>query len=185
MRSIKQILLRSLLTLELLNSLSGCAQTGLIPKTKVDLELVDFIEEFKLISTRKQDMDYANLSVNFTDIKSNRGVIGTCHNRIFYSTIEIDKTFWAHSSFVDKKAVVFHELMHCVCNSDHTNTPPPTSGSWLDRVIYKIASFFQVNKEHLEDGCPVSWMNSSIAPTHCSYKHYNYYVQDVKKKCEL
>jgi hypothetical protein len=111
-------------------------------------------------------------------------VIGVCYDNIFSRKIEIDRDFWTYSSYIDKQVLINHELAHCVCNLEHSDIPEPENLNFFQKIYYKIKSWFVEDDNNFEDGCPKSWMNSSIVSSQCSYAHYIEYVKDIKNRCQ-
>lgn len=180
MRLIKRIFIKNCLILALLFSLNACA-SFYQPKTEVDPDFKEFITEFKHISSVNEATRYEDMSIVFS--KENKGeVIGTCYENIFYKKVEISEDFWMHSNHIDKQALIYHELGHCVCNLKHSDVS--NSENWLERIFYKVKNWILGYEENFEDGCPTSWMNSSLVPSECSYRHFEEYVQDMKNRCQ-
>lgn len=180
MKLIKRIFIRNLSILVLLFSVNACASFHK-EETVVDPTFNDFVTEFKHISKKTDKRHYEDLSIVFSE-KDMGDAIGTCYESIFYSKIEISKDFWTYSNYIDKQALIYHELGHCVCNLGHTDIS--NSGAWYERIIYKIKYWMFGDEEKFKDGCPISWMNSNIVSSDCSYRHFDEYIADIKNRCQ-
>jgi hypothetical protein len=183
MKLTKKTYIRNCLILALLFSSSACASFHTHEKI-VDPQFEEFVEEFKKISGRKDSSDYDDMSIVFSKKNQGDGVIGTCHDAIFYREIEINEDFWTHSNYIDKQVLMNHELAHCVCNIGHSDPPSISEMSFFEKIYYKIRSWFVKDDNYFYDGCPKSWMNSTIVNSGCSYVHYSEYVKDIQNRCQ-
>lgn len=130
----------------------GCT----IIQTRLDNDLKsnvkDFIKDMKIDKSRLK-----GYNIGFSD-KFTGTIIGVC----FYGfkKIRINLDFWKEETELRRKALVYHELGHCVCRQIVHNT------------VYE------------EDGCPASVMNAYIADSKCLKRHWNTYVKRLRKNCE-
>jgi len=51
-----------------------------------------------------------------------KGYVGLCRNRSGKVSIWIDKKEWESSSHLDREALMFHELGHCILSLEHNDT---------------------------------------------------------------
>lgn len=49
----------------------------------------------------------------------NKEVVGICHPRLLGFDITFRKDFWEASNNINKKQLLYHELLHCYLNIDH------------------------------------------------------------------
>ncbi len=71
-----------------------------------------------------------------------------------YRQIEVDPKDWQGFSELERKALVFHELGHCVFGRTHNRWP-------------------------LVDGCPYSIMNPVTLGDWCMSNHFDHYVNEL------
>lgn len=141
----------------------GIMPTKINPHDK-DLQpvILQFADEMDIEQT-EVDKFYVGFRTLPTKIDKETGekynIIGQCD--YVSNNISIDPKFW-YASFQPerrKKAVVFHELAHCVCKQyKHDNSAK-------------------------SDGCPVTIMNSSIPSQQCLVKHWEDYMDELYERC--
>lgn len=129
----------------------------------VDPTLEPYVEDFKYDIGQKgflvDRLDVIFKSRKKIDASSEEHiVIGTCQPVTGH--IKIDPEFW-HDRFETerrRKALMYHEIAHCVCFIDHFD-------------------------DLKEDGCPSSIMGSSLPTNSCLAEHWEDYIKDLKNKC--
>ena len=138
---------------------SGCST---IPKGPTDSVLNTYVDSFvEEMNFHPDVMD--GFSVNFRTMrvsaKDNKRVVGICNR--YRKHIAIDPTFFYDKSESSKRktALIYHELAHCICYSNHQD-------------------------DKMEDGCPTTMMNSMLPANKCLQKHWNYYTKELYKRCE-
>lgn len=89
------------------------------------------------------------ITVNFSTREGN--IAGSC--RAFPYIINIDPSVWFRVSAIQKQALIYHELSHCVCFRGHTTG-------------------------YLKDGCPKSLMDTRMMRTSCLEKHWEKYMAE-------
>lgn len=118
-----------------------------------------YIDEFVELSKGKvTSNDIEGLTIGFDDpiVRKTRAV-GICY--IVMKHINIDKTYWDNHEEIEKKALIFHEMGHCVC--------------------YQLRHRNKVIKY----GCPSSIMNSRTIPDVCLIFFWNYYIKELFDNC--
>lgn len=85
---------------------------------------------------------------------SQGAVIGRCQP--FLQNISIDPIYWNEATYIERKALIFHELSHCLLWKMHDN-------------------------EIRKDFCPKSIMHHSMPNLFCLQKHWNNYILDILK----
>lgn len=107
-------------------------------------EVSEYVKDFELL----YDLDTRFIEWKFGELYfPNEKVftIGKCRNAV----ITLDKKIWEGLSTQKQKALIWHEIGHCVLHLNHNN-------------------------DKMEDGCPVSIMNSHIVSDECMDEH-NYF----------
>ena len=143
--------------------IASCAITQPLTRDPVIEPYVDsFVEitnidknELKWFTIKFESLDGFELLSGTPDI------IGICIPFPVFERIAIDPKFWYsnRATRIRKHALVYHELVHCYCNTMHDN-------------------------EEMFDGCPVTIMNEVLPSTQCLTTHWQMYMEDMKQRCE-
>lgn len=123
------------------------------PRTNTTTNAVfqPYIEDFEY----DYDQYIGDIPMNFADLEGNR--VGVCYTwSSGHAEIEIDRTFWADATELERKAVVYHELGHCELGRDHFD-------------------------EMKEDGCAASIMNWILVRDSCMDIHLDDYIEELFK----
>lgn len=171
----------------LLLFLVSCSTGAQQLRPRLDEELRPYKEDFiKLVNNPKLDGHFKVTEMFFEDLKTEKtSIIGRCNNfDITYSIITIDPGYWRRASPTGRQFTAYHELAHCVCYSPHTQPSISQGGilGFLEELAFAIGIFKK--KGFLPDGCPVSIMHPSEFSESCMLTHYNYYMQELKKRCQ-
>ncbi len=143
-------------------------------------EIEVYLSEFNELTGLKSD----NLTAGFGDLRLREGAIGVCFNfGKGKKEIEIDRWFWRGSSGISKKALVFHEAVHCLCGKGHSfhgkrykeakeeETPDTDDPKELEK------------KGYFPDKCALSIMHPKIQPDFCLKAHWNEYLKEMINSC--
>lgn len=88
--------------------------------------------------------------------------------------ISIDPDTWDILSPAERWALIYHELVHCLCNRGHT----------YRGGIYRN---FKKNKTefagYFSDGCATSIMHPQMQTKYCILKHKDHYLQEMMEDC--
>jgi hypothetical protein len=125
-------------------------------KSKIDVEFQEYVLEFESVF----NVSVGSIPITFADLKENN--IGECHLPYFKKSnaaIYIDKEYWVGYSSIERKALIFHELGHCIFNLDHVN-------------LVNITDNF----------CPVSLMYESIQSVSCLTENWDKYITNFKRE---
>lgn len=114
-------------------------------------ELQSFIDGFQ----REVGVDASNVSVYFD--KLDPEIAGVCILGI--KIVRIDEQTYRSLSFIEQKALIYHELAHCACN------------------LYGHAA---VVPRHCQD----SLMAPRMQSRYCYDKYWKKYIKDLKKRCK-
>lgn len=74
--------------------------------------------------------------------------IAQCNYTSVTSTITVDETRWADLCELQRRALIFHELGHCVLLREHTNDGDPIS--YMNPAL-RTCEYFEQNKTALDD----------------------------------
>lgn len=111
---------------------------------------------YRLDFERLMGVNTSHIKIIMTDSSSfDKDNVGVCYR--FINTIYINKDAYINSSDIFNKALVYHELMHCVYNTSHDNKP-------------------------IDSNCSASIMNEFIPTTECLTKHWDLYILDLISK---
>ena len=118
--------------------LTACGQSGFQvqeqphPNPGIGPQFAPFVEQF--------EADYGHSIGNFPIIFGDQtgNVIGVC--KIWsdgYRQIEIDPTYWNNMNVSDakRKALIYHELGHCILNRGHDSTMISSSFGTIPKTI--------------------------------------------------
>lgn len=143
-----------LITLTILIFIVGCGQptttvtdpegrTKEVPPIRRDHapEFASFVKSFE----DEYFKDAGSILMLLTDDVTPAHAVGTCDGGY---TVRIRKSFWLISSDLTKKALIYHELGHCILRRHHNNALYP-------------------------DGCPKSIMNAYLVTDSCYNSHLN------------
>lgn len=116
-----------------------------LPPLQINSELWHFVELFKEDGLLRGVNIQAN-SIRFLEYESLSGTTaGTCtpyldgNGGIFYSEIRIDEIYRLYDFPLTKKALLYHELGHCLLGLEHKEVQPPVimNPSLLLEIYYK------------------------------------------------
>jgi hypothetical protein len=142
----------------------------------IDPEIKPYVEDFINLSKNKlNDLSYSKTSIGIEPQAGNR--IGVCYRFVDgTSEIAIDGDFFNSESQLRKQALVFHELVHCICNRSHDH-----NGIDYEPIIEPNKS----NREllYFEDGCSRSIMSPELTSTQCLEKRWSYYIEEMFSRC--
>lgn len=144
-------------TLIIFVSLTACAVISTIP-IEHDRFFDSYINEYKMLTK----LDTSNIRIKFVENFDSGTTAGMCtyykkHPELNY--IRVSRTFWKNADKLTKKALLFHELTHCVgLYYGHDNR-------------YKISNY-----------CPTSIMNSWIPDIGCLDYYWKDYMKDIQTK---
>lgn len=124
--------------------LYGCSGT---PATK---EIKPYVKQFE----KEIGVKVGDVSIYFTKLKE--PAVGRCFPGV--KIVQLDLEYYKTLSKIEKKALVFHELGHCVCH------------------IYQ-------HVEH-KSFCGNSLMVPSMLSKWCYDKFWKEYVKDLKARCK-
>lgn len=130
--------------------------------TMKDRELIPYANKF-IFDMDLDESDLSRITLKFSSLGNVAGdefvKLGVCN--YLTGIVEIDPGQWYRGgeNRTRKKALIYHELGHCICFEDHD-----------DRVM--------------NDSCPVSMMNSQLVPTNCLWKHWDHYIKELRGKCK-
>lgn len=154
-----------------------------------DPELKTITDEFFKLSKRN-NIEFTNkVSMGFSKI--DRGsVIGTCTYQETFREIDFDSDYWSRATWLEKVALVYHEMAHCYCERDHDfddgkmypdNSFKAIIQSWLAKTPPMTP---MRPPGYLDDGCPKSLMHPTIIDDQCMKDHYDHYVKEMFERCE-
>ena len=93
------------------------------PMIVQDSELLSYVNWFKeqAIKHGVEDLDYSNLIVRFGDTKSNNNeyTMGYCIRLAEHREVVLYRPYFIAASVYTKKALIAHELGHCILNRRH------------------------------------------------------------------
>lgn len=158
-------------------SSSSCSSVRKNPKIHEDfIPYIDgFIEDSGGSVKWKNLKDY---NIQYVPDISN-SIIGLCDRR--NKELLINKKYWNSSSTMEleRKALIYHELAHCILNRNHTQ-PHLFPYDWItkyENLMLKLGKWKQIPP--LADGCDGSLMHPSTGSYACLVKHWDYYVHEL------
>lgn len=125
--------------------------------TNINKEVRVYADQF-IIDMRLDKSELKSYHIGFSDLFQGN-IVGVCIYGV--RSIFLRRDYWKFSSDIEKRALVYHELGHCVCNSFGHNE-----------------NFDVLNK------CPESIMYPEIPSEYCLNKQWNYYVSELRSVCK-
>lgn len=99
----------------------GIESKNLMNITPTNSELKPYLDDFiamaKINGYDTSRFNYIELGMTFGSLEGT--TIGLCRTNYSQGQVTIDKDFWNNSFEVDKRALVFHELGHCLLFKGH------------------------------------------------------------------
>lgn len=155
-------------------------------------ELNQIVDEFFRIGKTQGVTFSETVSIGFVDLKkTRRKAIGLCTYGSGWREIDLDENYWKGATWLNKIALLYHELAHCYCDRSH---------DWADKKMYydPETQFFMdiFNPERIpmslirtppgffDDGCAMSLMHPTIIDDDCTKKHYDHYVREMFERCD-
>jgi hypothetical protein len=118
----------------------------------IDREFREFFNDFKNDAIKyKVPLDFYQLTVSFVPVLPD-GVAAQCFYRT--NTIEVASDIWQVLSTPQKKALLYHELGHCLLLRDHVP----------DTIMYPSKTSDEL--------CPISLMHPTIDPMFSCYTEF-------------
>ncbi len=113
--------------------IAGCAKessTEVLPKPPtwaIEPEFQTYVDDFLAQGESRDITVQRNLMIVMKETLSagSSGVIGLCHypnSSRAYPLVEIKKSYWDSASEDSKKALIYHELGHCLLFRDHNTS---------------------------------------------------------------
>lgn len=143
----------------------------------IHTEFQPYIQDFINISDGILDYrDVKKLSVAFSEQEGN--TVGVCWNALVWKEIEVDNFFWKFASPLRKKALIYHELGHCLLHRGHDNE---SEGFYA--FLEKLGIYTPKVKE-FSDGCPKTIMVTHMLSEKCLQRHMPHYEKELFKGLE-
>lgn len=160
----------------------------------VDPILKEYQDEFFELAAERGIQFHREVTMGFSTIKPGlfTSVIGTCTYGGDWREIDIDRVFFSSKSYLQKKALLFHEMIHCYCTRSHTygskaRTPYPDG--LFGRFVEKMTSekddpvIPETERPYFDDGCARSIMHPLIVSSNCMFNHYSHYIDEMFNRC--
>lgn len=141
---------KRLVTYPLLLFLIGCGIFTFKEKNDDKTQFIPYLRSFIKDSNGKVD-NFGILTMELSDLKHPK--IGLCYPGINH--IEIDRSYWNNASKIKRKALIYHELGHC--------------------ILYRIMH----TEGFRSDGCHSSIMAARITSKYCLKNNWKYYIKEL------
>ena len=149
--------------LALTSLLLGCGVVVADERSRIQEEIKPFISSFYFEWEKVTGVPHpaSDIKVIFVDEVSGKGIVKENIATCTYSamTLRIERKWWNEHSVLQKEALVFHELGHCILLRRH------------------ITLTFQCKEQ--PSGCPVSIMYPSVLKSVTYSKYRTYYLQEL------
>ncbi len=144
----------------------SCASMG--PNIGTSDELDSYVAAFD-----KEIVDHGNVWVVFDEYPEDSSVLGTCYYiPLGTNYVTVNEKEWDKLSYMERKALIIHELLHCVCDLGHTIE------------ISEIEELGVISDvDRFEDGCVKDLMYPYIVSHTCMTDHHDDYMKLAKKRC--
>lgn len=143
------------------------------------------VDEFMWLSAQNNLEFHHSVTIGFKDINDG-AVVGLCTYGGYFREIDIDRTYWNHSTNGTKIALLYHELTHCYCNRGHDYGKdlkyPESEAARIARAIqWKLEGGERPG--YWDDGCPISLMYPVVVDNQCFRQHYAEYTKEIFDRC--
>lgn len=159
----------------------------------VDVLVQPYVDEFMALSKQKNIAFTRQVSVGIKSLDQGN-IIGLCTYRRSFREIDLDVNFLMRSSELRKKALVFHELVHCYCNRGHDfgdsdaypkAYPKASIFGFFRNIETKIPWCLAKDPPgYFEDGCATTIMHPTILPDECLEVHWAHYEKEMFDRCD-
>lgn len=120
-------------------------------------KLKPHVNEFELLFPMNK-IQRDKLSIGFAELMGTG--VGVCYRTLDgHNEIELDILAWSLYPEIMRRALMMHELAHCVCNLPHTET-------------------------RLSDDCPTDYLAPKMAAPRCYAIHRSEYDNLLSKQCK-
>lgn len=115
--------------------LSSCGRQEAVEAFYSDPAFTPYVDSFQSdsIKLKGKTQDLNNLKVIFSVENEllSKGLAGFCMMDVYgKKTVKIEPIVWYRSGEIDRMAIVYHELGHCVLNRDHRNDLIPNGTAY-------------------------------------------------------
>lgn len=154
----------------------------------VPMNLEPYVNEFMELSKQYNLTFKKTVTIGIKEINRGR-TIGLCTYGKDWREIDIDVDFYFAASEKRKKALVFHELIHCYCTRGHDfGKDKNYAESALTRLVQRVQEIpwclVRTPPGYLDDYCPATIMHPEIIDDTCLGKHWPYYMKEMFDRCE-
>lgn len=154
----------------------------------IDPELQPFVDDY-IDRAKAAGIEFKHsVTVGFKTI--NRGpVIGSCLRDDNFHEIDIDESFWEEATFRRQRALIFHELTHCLCNRNHDyakgkDYPSDLIETIIDSIVNRVPFRVRINPGYFVDECGLTYMTPVIPSVECLIDHEKEYLREMFDRCE-
>jgi hypothetical protein len=145
----------------------------------VDLEFQEYLSDFISIDPSKtKALNKYKITIGFYNFKNS--IAGVCFyfpNNI--REISVNPSTWERSSYEDRWELITHELVHCLCNRDHT---------WKGGKYKEASEEDRVPRTeengYFSDGCSMSIMHPRMQGAYCVGAHEAHYRSELFEGCD-
>ena len=139
--------------------------------------LFDFLQQ--VTPEQKEIIGQYRMSMGFEDLPGS--IAGVCVGfSPGHREIGIDNSTWEKATELERKALMFHEIAHCLCNRKHNHS----KGKYNNDTDEEDKVERTAKNGYFEDGCATSMMHPRMQPDWCVYAHYDHYFAEIFEKCD-
>lgn len=172
--------------------LAACANMEIKPKLTpefkgIDPKIKSYYDEYVQLAKIQNIVFLMNVTIGVKDIKSDK-IIGVCHYGLGFREIDIDRKFWERAGELQREALVFHELTHCICSRhehDYADGKIYPEADLNKFLVYATKMCVEPGsqKGYYDDGCPLSLMHPTVLDSTCMSLHYPEYIKEMFDRC--
>lgn len=173
----------------------ACSCTSALKKAKpkaeyigVDVNAQPYVDEFMELSRRNNITFKRSVSIGFKQINQGK-VIGLCTYAKSFREIDLDIGYWQRATEKERKALMFHELVHCYCERGHDFADKQDYPESFLKSIYisvgqNIPWCLKKLPGYFDDHCPLTIMHPTLTDRSCLETHWEHYLKEMFDRCE-
>lgn len=152
------------------------AKIKIVPEYKgIDERVQHYYDEYIFLAKQNGIVFHNPVTIGLKNLDGT-DAIGLCHYGLGFREIDIDEHFWLKRESLEKQALIYHELTHCLCSREEHDYAK-------GKLYSETGSKRDDDKGYFDDGCPISIMTPNLAPAFCVSVHWTEYVKEMFDRC--
>ena len=153
----------------------------------IDDEIRSFEVMYRLDATANRIFFDKPVSIGFSSIKTkskSEAVVGLCTYGANFREIDVDRNYWDKSTWITRRTLIYHEMIHCFCGRDHTFKGGTYPEADVMMKKKKNTAPYLMQPGYMADGCPMSIMYPYVLKDDCVSKHWDIYDKEMFEDCK-